>query len=120
MRTFLSSFAILTILISFSCSNSSDQPCDYIISDYEALVTRVDFKEMNDNGDSTFTVWVSFSSGSLNTEDQDWGAIRGIEFTRESIVRNQAFIGNSYTGTISDRTSGTCETPRLSFNQPVK
>lgn len=111
---------LLLSSILISCGGSGDEPCDWYQSPFYAKVERYEFDKLNAEGDSVFIVWVDFSSGSLNKELQDLGKLRDVEFTREKIKANQAFLGNSFTGIISDVKSGNCTSPLVSFDQKLR
>ncbi len=109
---------ILTLSI-ISCADnpSESEPCDWYQSKFSATVTSIEFKEINGNNDSTFTVLLDFTAGSLSNELQDLGEIKNMEITKEKIKKNRIAINATYTGTISDLKSGDCKTPIVAFDQ---
>lgn len=111
---------LLAVFLSSACSTNNDGPCEWNSAEFSALVVNHEFEKINNKGDSVFIVWVDFSSGSLNSELQNLGQLRNVEFTREKINLNQAFKGNSYTGLINDIKEGNCESPIISFNQKLR
>ena len=112
--------AALAVIALCSCDSNSDGPCEWYESPFYAKVEKIEFLELNDQGDSLFTIWVDFSAGTLSDELQDLGKLKGIDFTREKIVQNKAQVGLSYTGTINDIKSGSCESPMVSFDQKIE
>jgi len=107
----------IILLVFFGCSSNNNEPCEWEENKFYAEVDSIQHSGKNENGDSTFIIWVSFTSGSLSNELQDLGKLRDIEFTREKINSNKALIGNSYSGLINDVIKGNCESPIISFDQ---
>ena len=108
---------IIFLSLFYSCNSNNNEPCEWEENKFYARVDSVEYIGNNNTGDSLFTVWVGFNAGSLAIDLQDLGKLRDIEFTKEKIVSNQAFVGNSYSGLINDVVKGTCETPLISFDQ---
>ena|GEM_PF-3533827 len=110
----------LSVITISACGGSSEAPCEWTQNKFYATVHSHEFNGEIVEGDSIFTVWVEFSSGSLSREMQDLGKLRNTQFTKDKIKANQAFKGNSFTGLINETEDGNCDSPIISFDQKLR
>lgn len=116
MRNLILVFAVIIVTITtLACSNSNSAPCDWEESTFYAKIEKVEYKELNQNGDSVYTVWASFNAGSLHGELHDLGALKGIEYTNKNLGKFRIKIGHKFKGVINDLKSGNCKSPIISF-----
>lgn len=111
---------ICLCLALLSCSTgNSEGPCEWDERKFSATVTSIDFLELNNEGDSLFTVMMDFDAGSLSEEEQDLGKLRNMEITKQKIKENRIKVNAIYTGKINDLLSGNCQTPIVAFDQKL-
>ncbi len=120
IRNCLLGLAWASLFYFSSCNSEQSGPCEWAVSRVEAEVIAINPQGTNQEGDSLFQVLVKFDGSSYSNETQDLGELRDINFTRELLTKNRIRLGNRYKSTVSETTSGNCQSPILSFDAKLR
>lgn len=104
-------------LFLFACQSASG-PCDYEIIKTETEVVGIQKYEQKSK--SLYHVRLAFEGSSLFSSKQYLEKIKNIDIDSAFIARNNIFIGNRYSCTVSERLSGSCEEIIISFDHLFK
>ena len=99
------------------CGNTNSGPCDYDIKKFKATITGIE--GYVENGDSLFHIIVEFDVSTLAHAPQRMDELREIKVDRGMLSRNPFRIGTIYTGTVSEKLTGECVSPIISFDQKI-
>ena len=108
----------LFLLVGFFGCSQSNPACDW--QSFESLGKITEVKPYVENGDTLYSVAMKFNNSSLKNETQYLEKLQDLKIDKIILERNRIQTGMKYKFTVSEKLSGNCKAPIITFHHNLK